>query len=142
MNFNASLPKVVIDTNVWISALFWGGKPRQIIEVWLNNQVSLIISPLLYQEFFETVTKKAKALKLAPTFALKWLEILDQKAIFVHPQTKVEICRHSNDNLLLEVCLESNADYLVTGDKDLLILKTFKTTKILTPAQFLGRKSV
>ncbi|MBI5465548.1 putative toxin-antitoxin system toxin component, PIN family, partial [Candidatus Gottesmanbacteria bacterium] len=82
-------------------------------------------------------SQKAKVLNLAPNFALKWFKIIDQGAILVHPKSKVEICRHSKDNLLLEACLEGNADYLVTGDKDLLVLKTFKTTRILAPAQFL-----
>ncbi|MBI4999689.1 putative toxin-antitoxin system toxin component, PIN family [Candidatus Gottesmanbacteria bacterium] len=130
MNFKLSLPKVVIDTNIWISAIFWGGKPRQAIETWINNKVSLIVSPPLHQEFFEAISQKAKVLNLAPNFALKWFKIIDQGAILVHPKSK-------KDNLLLEACLEGNADYLVTGDKDLLVLKTFKTTRILAPAQFL-----
>lgn len=137
MSFNPSLPKVVIDTNIWISAIFWGGKPRKVIEAWTRNKFYLIISPALKSELLRTIEEKAKILEVAPNFVLSWLEIVSEKAVIVYPKEKVEICRHPKDNVLLEASLESRADFLVTGDKDLLILKTFKKTRIIRPVEFL-----
>lgn len=137
MSSEPFLSKVIIDTNVWISAIFWGGKPRQVIEAWIDNRFSLIISSPLRRELYKTIEKKAKVLKLFPDYALKWLEIISQRAILIHPKEKIEICRHSKDNMLLEASVEGKVDYLVTGDKDLLTIKTFKNTKILKPARFL-----
>ncbi|MBL7159902.1 putative toxin-antitoxin system toxin component, PIN family [Candidatus Microgenomates bacterium] len=141
MTSNLSKPKVVIDTNVWISAIFWGKKPRKIIEAWVNNRFYLIASPDLLSELYKTIEKKAKILKPAPNFALEWLKLIDQKSILVYPKKKVKICRDLKDNTLLEACSKSEADYLITGDKDLLVLKTFKKTKIFTPQKFLTKLS-
>jgi len=62
------------------------------------------------------------------------------KTIVVQPRKKISICRDPSDNMLLECCLESEADILITGDKDLLDLKALPfALTILTPRKFLER---
>ena len=136
MNSDA-VPKIVIDTNVWVSAVFWGGKPRKVIEAWVDDKFRLVVTPAIRRELYQTVAKKAKVLKIFPEYASEWLEVIDEKSILVRPKEKVEICRDSKDNMLLEAAVAGGADYLVTGDDDLLVLKTFEGTKIVTPAKFL-----
>ena len=136
MNSN-SIPRVVIDTNVWVSAIFWGGKPREVIEIWIGDKISLIVSTDLRRELYRTVAKKAKALKIFPEYAADWLEVVDKKAVLVRPKEKVEVCRDSKDNMLLEAAVAGDANYLVTGDDDLLALKDFRGAKIVSPAKFL-----
>ncbi len=131
------VPRVVIDTNVWISAIFWGGKPRKIIEHWIDDEFRLVISSAVRRELYQTVVKKAKALKIFPEYASEWLEVINKKSILVRPKEKVEVCRDPKDNMLLETAVAGGADYLVTGDEDLLALGTFGDTKIVTPAKFL-----
>lgn len=137
MNFD-SVPRVVVDTNVWISAIFWGGKPRRIIEAWIDDRFRLVTSSAVRRELCRTVDRKAKALGIFPEYASEWLGIVDEKATLVHPKEEVEVCRDSKDNMLLEVAVAGDADYLVTGDKDLLVLETFEDTQIVDPAEFLG----
>jgi putative PIN family toxin of toxin-antitoxin system len=62
--------------------------------------------------------------------------LLDNYAIVVSPSQKVNACRDEKDNFLLEVALEGRADYLITGDEDLLVLNTFQSTKIIRPKEF------
>ena len=62
--------------------------------------------------------------------------LLDSYAIVVSPKQKVNACREKKDNFLLEIALEGKAKYLVTGDEDLLVLKTFYSTKIIEPKEF------
>ena len=66
-------------------------------------------------------------------------KILTTHSIRIIPQQKVILCRDPKDNQFLELCLAASADYLVTGDKDLLVLKKFGQTQIFSPKQFLGR---
>jgi Predicted nucleic acid-binding protein, contains PIN domain len=62
--------------------------------------------------------------------------LLDSYAIVVSPKQKVDVCGDKKDNFLLEVALEGKVKYLVTGDEDLLVLKTFHGTKIIEPKEF------
>ena len=134
--------RVVIDTNIWISAIFWGGKPRKIVEAWLDDKFRLVISSVVRHELYQTVARKAEALKIFPEYASEWLSVIDKKAVLVRPREKVEICRDPKDNMLLEAAVAGDADYLVTGDKDLLVLKTFGGAKIVTPAEFLAETNI
>ena len=102
-------PLVVIDTNVFLSAYVWGGIPKQVIKLWQNGRFNLLYSP-----------EAERAKKIIPS-------------------EKVSLCRDPKDNQFLELCLAASADYLVTGDKDLLVLKKFQQTQIFSPKQFLGK---
>lgn len=62
---------------------------------------------------------------------------LQAGAIKIIPSRKVNICRDKKDNQVLDLCVVGKADYLVTGDKDLLVLKKFKKTKIVSPREFI-----
>ena len=66
------------------------------------------------------------------------LETIEEYANFVQVTSKIELCRDKKDNFLLSLAKDSNADYLVTGDKDLLELKRIKKTTILTITEFLN----
>lgn len=62
--------------------------------------------------------------------------LIDGYAVIVSPQQKIDICRDKKDNFLLEVALEAKAEYLVTGDNDLLVLNNFRGINILKPKDF------
>lgn len=126
-------PKVVIDTNVFISGLLYGGNSGKILELFKNDRLILLISP---QTHSELLTKLPK-FNLSVEFINKQNILIQTKASKILTKTKVVICRDPKDNMFLELCLAGKADYLITGDKDLLSLKSFKKTVILTPKQFL-----
>ena len=128
------MPKVVVDTNVFLSGILFGGNPRKIITAWLDKQYILCISPELKAEIINKLRSKF-GLPL-PTIEIieDALDLYGEKYI---PGKKVNLCRDPNDNFLLELAQESRADYLISGDKLVLELKQYKSTKIITPKEFL-----
>lgn len=129
------MTKAVVDTNVLISGFIWGGKPREIIDKFrLDSLYILVISPELVHEFRNKLLQKFLVESVQVD---QWVIELAQYAELVSPNYLTEICRDPKDNMILDTAFTGKADYIVTGDKDLLILKTFKTTTILTPKAFL-----
>ncbi len=126
--------KAAVDTNIFISASLFGGNPEKIIKLIKTQQINLIISPTIELEIF----RKLAQLNAPVEEIQKLKRLFADSALPVVPKKKVELCRDPKDNMFLEAALEAKADFLITGDKDLLTLKTFKSTKILTPKEFLG----
>lgn len=125
--------RVVLDSNVFVSAFIWGGTPQKIINLWLDGKILLIISPPLLAEIllvFERFHFSSREIK-------KIKEILEIHSLKVIPKKKINICRDPKDNMVLATCQAGKASYLITGDKDLLCLGEFKTAKILNPKDFL-----
>ena len=127
--------KVIFDTNVWISFLI--GKRLTILKDYISSgEITIITTEQLLLEIKE-VTNRKKLKKYFPKESVEeLLDLLDTIA------KKVEIKpihfhnRDPKDNFLLDLIDISKADYLVTGDKDLLLHNPFKSAMILTPANF------
>ena len=126
-------PKVVTDTNVFISGLLYGGNCEKILELFKNDRVELLISPKSHAELLTKLPK----FPLTADFIDKQDALIQAKATKIIPKKKVKISRDPKDNMFLELSLEGNADYLITGDRDLLDLKSFKDTRVLSPKEFL-----
>jgi len=126
--------RAVIDTNILISAIGFGGKPRQILLLLLDKKIKVIISPILLAEFHEVIHKKFP-------FLQKELPIIDNKftkiMIKVHPNATLNVVRDVDDNRVLEAAVAGKCQYIITGDKDLLVLKSYRQIKIITPDDFL-----
>lgn len=127
--------KVIFDTNVWISFLI--GKRLSGIRKYISDSsVKIIITEQLITEI-KMVTSREKLKKYFPEDAVKELiELLETIAENVNVRATHFINRDAKDNFLLDLIDASKADYLITGDKDLLEHNPFMTAKILTPAQF------
>lgn len=126
--------KVVLDTNVFLSGILFGGNPREVVRAWLAKQFILCISPELKAE----ILNKLRLKFLVPTPVVDYVaDVLDTNSEKYIPKKKVNLCRDPEDNFLLELALESRVDYLISGDKFVLELKQYKSTKIITPKEFL-----
>ncbi len=66
------------------------------------------------------------------------MSVIDEYAAFIHVKNKLTICRDEKDNFLLSLAKEGTADYLITGDSDLLTIKKFGQTKIITIKDYLN----
>jgi hypothetical protein len=129
--------KVVIDTNIWISYLL-GSLLQGMDEKILSKEIKVVVSDEMLKEISE-VSSRPKFKNIFTAKRIKELfSLLDSYAIVVSPSQKVNVCRDGKDNFLLEVALEGEADYLVTGDEDLLVLDPFHNTKIVKPKDFEG----
>ncbi len=129
--------RVTVDTNIFISALLGSKNCRKIYELFVHSKIDLILSPQLFAELNETLTQS----KLRQYFKKEDIEklnkLLETDAEWVFPKEKISICRDSKDNIILECACAGKVDFIVTGDKDLLSLKKFRKTLIISPRQFL-----
>lgn len=125
--------KVVIDTNVFISGIFFGGNPLKVLRLWQRRKIELIISPELEAE----IIRKLKAFDASEELTTDWKSLIEENSIRILPKANPKLSRDPKDNFLLAAALEANADYLITGDNDLLILDKIGSTKILKPTQFI-----
>lgn len=127
--------KVIFDTNVWISFLI--GKQLSKIKRHISDgSITIIITEQLLTEI-KTVTGREKLVKYFPKESVtELILLLETIAVKVPIEPKHFINRDPKDNFLLDLIDFSNADYLVTGDKDLFEHNPFKTAQILTPSEF------
>ena len=130
--------KIVLDTNIWISYLI-SKNSNQWDTLIFSDKIQIIYSEKLLNEFIE-VTQRDKFRKF---FSLEDLEVilkfLGDFAIFVESiGKKYTLCRDLKDNFLLDLAVTAEADFLVTGDKDLLEIKTLENVKILSPTDFIN----
>ena len=127
--------KVIFDTNVWISFLI-GKRLASIVKHVSNGQITIITTEQLLKEIKE-VTGRERLKKYFPERSVvELLDLLESIALNVEVKPTYFISRDPKDNFLLDLIAFSKADYLVTGDKDLLIHNPFKTAKIVSPANF------
>lgn len=135
--------KIILDANVLVSALF-GGPPR--LAVIRAFKETVYISPRIEAEFQSLSVKLAR--RLTPEKHRIWTHVFLPSVIGqcdrIRVRRKVDICRDPKDNAYLSLALEIEADVLVTGDKDLLVLSENSLTtaglthlKILNPRDFL-----
>lgn len=122
--------RVVIDTNVVVSAIVWGGKPRELV-LKLLEQHTVILSPQMLAEFNDVISRDKFGVK---TFQVKrFLTDLTNKSKIVNSVGLFKIIvEDPDDNNILNAAYSGKADYIVTGDKHLLALEKFKRTKIIT----------
>lgn len=124
---------VVIDTNVFISGILFGGNPRKIIEGWLKKQFIFCLSPELKAEILSKLQRKFLLPQSSITTIENALDIYCHKYL---PTQHVNICTDRNDNFLLDLADESQAMYIITGDKKVLALKNHNKTLIISPKTF------
>ena len=127
--------RIIVDTNLWISFLITKGFKR-LNKLILNDSVTLVFSMELLDEFIEV----SKRPKFSPYFnyddTVALLKLFHAYGEMINVTSNIEICRDAKDNFLLSLAADSQADFLLTGDKDLLTLNTFGKTKIFTITEF------
>ena len=129
--------KVVLDTNVLISGFFWKGTPYQLIELAEHGLIRLFTSDILLAELHGILSQPKHARTIAVgEFSIDDIMRRYQKVAVVVPTKKFtqQICRDADDDAVLACALAANANMIITGDKDLLVLHPFQDIPILTPA--------
>jgi putative PIN family toxin of toxin-antitoxin system len=127
--------RIILDTNIWISYLIT--KNHSLLdELLINQQITILFSEELLNEFFEVINRP----KLKKYFKQKDLEVIleliENYGELIEVKSKIEICRDYKDNFLLSLAVDGKANYLISGDADLLVLKKIKKTKIISLKEF------
>ena len=127
--------RLIIDTNLWVSFLI--NKDYSRLDKILNSRlITLLYSQQLIDEFIE-IAQRPKFKKYFVTEDLQNILLaISRRAHFIEVSSVVEACRDPKDNFLLALAKDGKADYLLTGDKDLLELKRFGRTNIITITRF------
>ena len=129
--------KIVVDTNVLISGVFFGGYPRQILNEIVEMKVTACATTEIIDEYEEIVQemidrKQGHINRHLLTPLVHALEV-------VEPITHVEMCRDPDDDKFLGCAKDAKALYSVSGDKDLLVLEKFEDIEIITAKAFWER---
>lgn len=127
--------RVVLDTNVFVSALITGGTPEKIVLAARRGQIHLVTSPRLLLELSAVLTKKFRWSAPDTQRAIRFFGKLAQ---VVKPTTRItRITKDPSDNRGLECAVAAKANYIVSGDRrHLLPLETFRGIPILLPRDF------
>ena len=130
--------RVVLDTNVVVSALLLSDSvPRQAFDKALDHGEIIISTPVLL-ELAEVLARNKLNKYLTEQERMRFLVALLKESELVGITEQISDCRDPNDNKFLELAVCGNADVLVTGDDDLLVLNPFRGIALLTPRDFLS----
>ncbi|MBI2266860.1 MAG: putative toxin-antitoxin system toxin component, PIN family [Armatimonadetes bacterium] len=129
--------RIVLDTNVLVSALHFGGEPDEILTLVLQGDLFMVASKVLLNELSGVLEKK---LSWPPDKISQTLALLKRRAELVNPKKKLSVAKHEADNRVLECAAEGQALCIVFGDKrHLQALKNFQGIPILSPGDFLKK---
>ncbi len=126
--------RIVIDTNVLISGVFFGGFPRKILNAIVENQLTACATAEIIDEYEEIIREMIE--RKQGHINRQLLAPLVQALEIVEPATCVTLCRDPDDNKFLGCAKDAKALYIVSGDKDLLVLEHFENIDIITAKEF------
>lgn len=128
--------RLVIDTNLWISFLI-SDRQRRLDSLLYLEKIRLLFSAELLDEIYTTITKPKLKKYFSANAMEEMLLNLETYIELIEVKSTVKVCRDIKDNFLLALSKDGKADYLLTGDKDLLDLAKYGKTKILTISKFM-----
>lgn len=130
--------RVVVDSNVLISALLSpAGTPRRVLDRLAAASATLLFSDPTFAELAERVAHPRFDRYRSIEQMSAWLDWLVDLSEWVHSWEEITACRDPDDNKFLAVALAGEADVLITGDADLLVLDPFEGLPIVSPRRFL-----
>ncbi len=127
--------RVVLDTNIYVSGILFSGNPREVLSLAIKGKIDVFISPEILTELKEVLS--GKKFGFSPErvdFTIREIESITTRII---PSKKHSVVtRDSDDNIVIDCAMRSKAEYIITGDNDLLSLKKFKNIKIINSAYY------
>jgi len=130
--------RVVVDTNVLLSGLLFGGEPGRLHELWVQGRLLPLFSKETFTEFRKVLSYPKFRLSKAEITLLVEEELLPYADVLDVTENATGSCRDPKDDMFLALAASGRAAYIFTGDQDLLILQSFGKTRIVTVKQILG----
>jgi len=128
--------RVLLDTNVLVSAILFGGVPRELLRGVIDGRLTLVTNRHLLDELEDILEGKFAFTRAAAVETRAELEVLAELA---EPVEVPRICRDPDDDQVLAAAVAGEAEAIVTGDRDLLVLEWHSEIEVLTPASFVVR---
>ena len=130
------MTRAVLDTNIFISSLFWRGAPYQVVSKGLGGAFTILVSSEILEEVRNVLSQKFK-FPVEDTRA--FIEVIVSKSEIVESSIVLNVVKQDPaDNKIIECAVVGKANYIVSGDTDLLSMKKYDTIEIVTPNKFLG----
>ena len=126
--------RIVVDTNVVISGMFFGGNPRKIIESIVDGTIDAFATTDIIDEYMEIVESMIE--RKQGSFNQRVFSPLFSALNIINSETKIAISRDPDDNKFIECAVDAKALYIVSGDKDLLDISKYKDIQIITAKEF------
>ncbi|MGD2099340.1 MAG: putative toxin-antitoxin system toxin component, PIN family [Desulfobacterales bacterium] len=127
--------KIVLDTNVFISGVFFAGPPHEVLKAWRDGRIQILISKKIIEEYRRVgvlLSKQFPDIEFAPV-----LQLLAIHAEFVQPKKMTaQVCEDPDDDKFLECALSGKSNLIVSGDKHLLKISGHKGIVIVNPRNF------
>ena len=127
--------KVVIDTNVVISGVFFNGTPRKVLKMWFENRFSVACCEEILEEYEKTLIK-LMAKYSHPSRIDEIISILVKNMEMIENVYHGRYSRDPKDDKFINCALSASAEYIISGDEDLLVLKKVGKINILPPSKF------
>jgi len=128
--------KVVVDTNVLISGVFFGGMPSRVLEAWRDGKIDLVVSPDIVEEYRrvgEELAARFTGVSLAPLLAL----LVMTAEIIEPPGLPEQISKDPDDDKFIACALAGDCQFIISGDKDLLEVSGYQGVEVVAPREFL-----
>ncbi len=126
---------VVIDTNVFVSGIFWGGIPAEILKEWQQKEIILCLTPNIYAEYSRIAHNLVeKHPHINVDIFLNLVKI--DGSFFADIKLLEPVSRDPDDDKFIACALSANSEIIVSGDKDLLDIGKYKNIEILNPKDF------
>ncbi len=127
--------KIVLDTNVLISGIFFGGPPGQILKTWKDQKIQIVISKEIlneYQRVTKELSKKFPSVNIKPIIELLTIygKVVETEGI------NVTVCEDPDDNMFIECAIASNTNIVVSGDNHLLKVSGYQNIDVIKPRNF------
>jgi putative PIN family toxin of toxin-antitoxin system len=130
------ITRVVIDTNVIVSALLFGGTPGKLIPLWKNNEIKPFVTQKIIGEYINVLAYPKFDLVENEINYLIYNEILPYFDVIQSEENQRIVLNDPSDDKFIQCAISANADYIISGDHHLLSIAAYKGVKIVTASQF------
>lgn len=132
---NRSGNRIVVDTNIFVSGIFWYKASYDILNLWRDGKIKLVISLEMLEEL-RRVLMNFKIRLPVDTIDMQ-IDLIKENSILVEPVERFSVVKDSSDNKFVECAVAGDASYIITYDKELLKLDGFRNIKIIKPEEYL-----
>ena len=127
--------RIVLDTNVFVSGIFFSGPPSRILEAWRDDNVQLAISPDIFHEYQRIGSELSKQFPIVDLNSILGL-VIKHAVMFPSPKLPEPVCEDPDDDKFIACAITSKSNVIVSGDKHLLKVSGFRGINILKPREF------
>jgi putative PIN family toxin of toxin-antitoxin system len=130
--------KIILDTNVFISGIFFGGPPYQILESWRDGKVNIVLSEEIFAEYQRVANELSKQFKAVDISVFLDLIMVNAKWVEA-PELPLSVSSDPDDDKFLSCALASKTKIIVSGDKHLLAVSGYRNIEIIKPSSYIER---